>query len=243
MANHSPSLKANRIHAAVALLIASCACAWAQQTPTEITITDKLPARVLGFGDVPAHELPFNTTTIGNSTLQDMGAQRVTDALRLDASVTDSYNSPAYWDMLSVRGYTLNNRYNYQREGLPISAETMIPMDNKERIELLKGTSGMQAGTSAPGGLVNYVVKRAPANADQQIRNVTLSYGQGNNRLVAADLGGRFGNTEEFGYRFNVAHEELDPYAFRPQLMAQKTSAISHGLNPVYLTHLQAAYD
>ena len=212
MANHSPFLKATRIHAAVAMCIASCASTWAQQTPTEITITDKLSARVSGFGGVPAQELPFNTTTIGSSTLLDIGALRVSDALHLDASVSDSYNSPAYWDMLSVRGYTLNNRYNYQREGLPISAETMIPMDNKERIELLKGTSGMQAGTSAPGGLVNYVVKRAPTNAAQQIRNISLSYGQGNNRLVAADLGGRFGKNADFGYRFNVAHEDLDPY-------------------------------
>lgn len=212
MANHSPFLKATRIHAAVVLCIASCASAWAQQNPTEITITDKLSARVSGFGDVSAHELPFNTTTIGLSTLQDLGAQRVSDALRLDASVTDSYNSPAYWDSLSVRGYTLNNRYNYQREGLPISAETMIPMDNKERIELLKGTSGMQAGTSAPGGLVNYAVKRAPTNAEQKIQNMTLSYGPGNNRLVAADLGGRFGHNSDFGYRFNIAHEDLDPY-------------------------------
>ncbi len=212
MAIHSPFLKATRVRAAVVLCIASSASAWAQQNATEITITDKLPARVSGFGDAPAHELPFNTTTIGSATLQDIGAQRVSDALHLDASVTDSYNAPAYWDMLSVRGYTLNNRYNYQREGLPISAETMIPMDNKERIELLKGTSGMQAGTSAPGGLVNYVVKRAPTHAEQKIRNVTLSYGQGNNRLVAADLGGRFGNNADFGYRFNVAHEDLDPY-------------------------------
>jgi iron complex outermembrane receptor protein len=212
MANHSPFLKATRIHAAVALCIASCASAWAQQNPTEITITDKLPARVSGFGDAPAHELPFNTTTIGSATLQDIGAQRVSDALRLDASVADAFNSPAYWDILSVRGFTLDNRYNYRREGMAISAETMIPMDNKERIELLKGTSGIQAGTSSPGGLVNYVVKRAPTNADQTIRNMTFSYGQGNNRLSAADLGGRFGDTAEFGYRFNIAHEDLDPY-------------------------------
>ncbi len=212
MANHSPFLKATRVHAAVALCIASCASAWAQQNPTEITITDQLPSRVSGFGDVPAYELPFSTTTITSATLQDIGAQRVSDALHLDASVTDSYNSPAYWDILSVRGFTLDNRYNYRREGLPISAETMIPMDNKERIELLKGTSGIQAGTSSPGGLVNYVVKRAPTDAEQQIRNITLSYGQGYNRLVAADLGGRFGETAEFGYRFNVAHEDLNPY-------------------------------
>ena len=210
MANHSPFFKATRISAAVAICIASNA--WAQQTPTEITITDKLPVRVSGFGDVPAQELPFSTSVIDQRTLQEIGASRVSDALRLDASVSDSYNSPAYWDMLSVRGFTLDNRYNYRREGLPISAETMIPMDNKERIELLKGTSGIQAGTSSPGGLVNYVVKRAPTSAEQTIRNVTLSYGEGNNRLAAADLGGRFGSVGEFGYRFNVAHEDLDPY-------------------------------
>jgi len=57
MANHSPFFKATRISAAVAICIASNA--WAQQNPTEITITDKLPARVSGFGDVPAQELPF----------------------------------------------------------------------------------------------------------------------------------------------------------------------------------------
>jgi iron complex outermembrane receptor protein len=212
MANHSPFLTATRVHAAVAMCIASCASAWAQQNTNEITITDKLSARVSGFGDVPAQELPFSTTTITNATLQDIGARRVSDALRLDASVSDSYNSPAYWDMLSVRGFTLDNRYNYRREGLPISAETMIPMDNKERIELLKGTSGIQAGTSSPGGLVNYVVKRAPANAEQTIRTMTLSYGEGNNKLAAADLGGRFGHVGEFGYRFNVAYEDLNPY-------------------------------
>ena len=210
MANHSPFFKATRISAAVAICIASNV--WAQQNPTQITITDKLPARVSGFGDVPAQALPFSTTTITNATLEDIGARRVSDALHLDASVSDSYNSPAYWDILSVRGFTLDNRYNYRREGMPINAETMIPMENKERVELLKGTSGIQAGTSSPGGLVNYVVKRAPTSTDQTIRNITLSYGQGDNRSVAADLGGRFGEVGEFGYRFNVAHEDLNPY-------------------------------
>ena len=175
MAHHLSFFKVSRVHAAAALCMASCACAWAQQNPNEITITDKLPARVSGFGDVPAQALPFSTTIITRATLQDLGAQRVSDALRLDASVSDSYNSPAYWDILSVRGFTLDNRYNYRREGLPISAETMIPMDNKERIELLKGTSGIQAGTSSPGGLVNYVVKRAPTNAEQTRQPNTIS--------------------------------------------------------------------
>ena len=208
----SSLFKLTRTHAATLLCIASMGAALAQSTTPEITITSPSPQQVSGFGDVPMSKAPFSAISIDNQTLRDIGATRISDALRLDASVTDSYNSPAYWDILSVRGYTLDNRYNYRREGLPISAETMIPMENKERIELLKGTSGIQAGTSSPGGLANYVVKRAPTGNDDTIRAVTASYGNGNSSSIALDLGGRFGDSKEFGYRFNTVYEDLNPY-------------------------------
>ncbi|MBP8148244.1 MAG: TonB-dependent siderophore receptor [Limnohabitans sp.] len=204
-----PSHIAQAVAASIALASVSGLSA---QTVPEITITDAAPSQVSGFGDVPLRKAPFSAVTIDSQTLQDIGAQRVSDALRLDPSVADSYNSPAYWDMLSVRGYTLDNRYNYRREGLPITAETMISMDNKDRIELFKGTSGIQAGTSAPGGLVNYVVKRPPTAKDDTIRSVSASHGPGNSSSVALDLGGRFGNNQDVGYRVNATYEDLNPY-------------------------------
>ena len=212
MAYQTPIFIDTRICAATLLCIASIGRALAQSNPPEITITSPSPQQVSGFGDTPLSKAPFSAISIDNQSLRDVGAKRISDALRLDASVTDSYNSPAYWDMLSVRGYTLDNRYNYRREGLPISAETMIPMENKERIELLKGTSGIQAGTSSPGGLANYVVKRAPTGNDETIRAVTTSYGNGKSSSIGLDLGSRFGETKEFGYRFNTAYEDLNPY-------------------------------
>jgi iron complex outermembrane recepter protein len=208
MAHHSPSMPMSRIAAAAALCLSSTAWSQAQ----EIVITSPTPQQVSGFGDVPLSKAPFSGVQIDSQTLRDIGATRISDALRLDASVTDSYNSPAYWDTLSVRGYTLDNRYNYRREGLPISAETMIPMDNKERIELLKGTSGIQAGTSAPGGLANYLVKRAPSGHEETIRSLTASYGNGKSSSLALDLGARFGENKDFGYRLNAAYEDLNPY-------------------------------
>ena len=212
MAHHLPSLPLSRIAAATALCMASTAWAQTAAQPQELVITSPAPQQVSGFGDVPLSKAPFSGVNIDAQTLRDIGATRISDALRLDASVSDSYNSPAYWDQLSVRGYTLDNRYNYRREGLPISAETMIPMENKERIELFKGTSGIQAGTSAPGGLANYVVKRAPTGNDDTIRSVTASYGNGKSSSLALDLGARFGENKDFGYRFNAAYEDLNPY-------------------------------
>ena len=78
-----------------------------------------------------------------------------------------------------MRGFVIDNRFNYRRDGLPINAETSIPLDNKVQIEVLKGTSGMQAGTSAPGGLVNFVVKRP---TDAPLRRASLGLARGGQR-------------------------------------------------------------
>ncbi|MFV0671942.1 TonB-dependent siderophore receptor [Variovorax sp. tm] len=195
------------------LLFAAACSAHAQQQSAlpEITVSEGTAAPqadVSGFGDVPLRELPISATVIDSQQLQARGARRLADLTQFDASVTDAYNSAGYWDYLTVRGFVLDNRFNYRREGLPISAETSIPLDNKERIEILRGTSGIQAGTSAPGGLVNYVVKRP---TDQDLRTVRIETTSRGSLLGAIDLGGRFGENRQFGYRINVASENLKP--------------------------------
>ncbi len=207
MATHHP------IHRAVALLIAlTAAQAHAQQATLKPVIVTgggaARPAEVTGFGDVPLQELPLAASIVSRSAMEAAGARRLADLTGFDASVADAYNAPGYWDFLSIRGFTLDNRFNYRREGLPISAETAIPLDNKDRIEILKGTSGIQAGTSAPGGLVNYVVKRPTAT---DLRTVRLEWTERASLLAAVDLGGRAGPGAAFGYRLNVAQERLRP--------------------------------
>ncbi|MDP9898764.1 TonB-dependent siderophore receptor [Variovorax ginsengisoli] len=168
-------------------------------------------ADVTGFGDLPLNQVPVSATVIDSRQMQDRGARRLADLTQFDASVSDAYNAAGYIDYLTVRGFVLDNRFNYRREGLPINAETSIPLDNKERVEILRGTSGIQAGTSAPGGLVNYVVKR-PTETD--LREVRMEVSGRGGVLGAIDLGGRFGENRAFGYRLNVVSEDLKPRAF-----------------------------
>lgn len=163
---------------------------------------------VAGFGDQPLERLPMQATIIDREQIDTVGAQRLADLTRFDPSATDAYNSYGYWDYLTVRGYVLDQRFNYRREGLPISAETSISLANKERVELLKGTSGIQAGTSAPGGLANYVVKRPTL---EPLRRVTLGVGDRGSVEAAADLGGRFGADGRFGWRLNLAADDVQP--------------------------------
>lgn len=201
-------------HRPVALAcLALVACGARAQAASEalptITVTGQAPtarAEVGGFGGVPLARTPLSATVIPEGDLKDRGATRMADAVSLDAAVSDSYNSQGYWDFLSVRGFVLDNRFNYRRDGLPINAETSIPLDNKAALEVLKGTSGIQAGTSAPGGLVNLVVKRP----EGRVRTVELGWRSRHTVGAAADLGERFGTDERFGLRVNAAYEHLD---------------------------------
>lgn len=186
------------------------ALAAAQSTPQQITVTGRINASALqvgGFGETPLERSPFAASLLSASQLQDAGARDVSDLTRLDAAISDAYNAEGYWQALTVRGFTIDNRFNYRRDGLPINAETAIPLDNKAALEVLKGTSGIQAGTSAPGGLVNFVVKRPTRN----LRSAAIEWREPGSVAVGADLSQRFGSDEAVGLRVNAAYEHLDP--------------------------------
>lgn len=209
MAHHHTTL--HRI-AAAALVAAAAPATLAQQSAGTFTITGKsatTPSTLAGFGDVPLGKLPMQASAYGNTLLADAGLQSLGALTALDASVGDAYNAAGYWSIVAVRGYTLDNRFNYRRDGLPINAETAIALENKERVEVLKGISGMQAGTSSPGGLVNVVTKRATG----PVRSARVEVREAGSVLAAVDLGDRFGSGGRFGLRLNAALERLDPQA------------------------------
>lgn len=167
------------------------------------------PADVTGFADQPASSVPISTTVIDSRTISDLGARRISDLYQLDASVSNAYNAVGYYDYASVRGFVIDNTYNFRREGLPISAETSLPLNHLQRVELLKGTSGIQAGTSAPGGLINLVVKRPTAQPQRSFRTEVNEDG---NALAHLDMSGRAAEGD-LGWRLNIAGERLNTEA------------------------------
>ncbi len=224
---------------ALAAAALSAAAAHAQPTET-VTITgrtvDQAPG-VAGFGDIPLARSPFSATVLGAPQLLDAGISGLGDITKLDAGITDAYNAPGYWGQLAVRGFTLDNRFNYRRDGLPVNAETVLPMGNKAALELFKGTSGIQAGTSAPGGLVNLVVKRPTAQA---LTSGSLEWTQPGTVALDADISRREGS---FGWRLNANATHLDPQTQhsrgRSQLLAGALGwdLGEHGLLEVELEH------
>jgi iron complex outermembrane receptor protein len=163
--------------------------------------------QVAGFGDVPLADAPLQAAVISAEQLDELGITSLAGITRLDASVSDSYNADGYWSTIAVRGYTLDPRFNYRRDGLPINAETVIPLGNKSGIEILKGASGIQAGTSAPGGLANFIVKRP----DHTVRSAIIEWREDRTVGTSVDIGQRFGVDQVFGLRLNAGITHLDP--------------------------------
>jgi iron complex outermembrane recepter protein len=190
---------------------------WAADPAASITtlptVTVQTPASrdnqasITGWGNTPGWLAPAQAVKLQAEALEQAQVQRLADLVKLDASTSDAYNTTGYWDYLSIRGFTLDNASNYRREGLPISAETRIPLDNKSGVEIFKGTSGLQAGVSAPGGLINLLVKRP----DGRLRQAEVAFTGGSSVKTAVDLSDRFGHEQQFGLRVNAAVERLDP--------------------------------
>ena len=184
----------------------------AQSPPRDlgaVTVTDKAgpeldvgSASVGGFA-APIAKLPQSVTVFSADVLAGSAAQSLSSVLKLDASLADNYNTTGYIESLSIRGLVLDQSSNFSRNGLASSNYTPIALENKERIEVLKGVAGLQSGVSAPGGLVNYVTK-VPQKDDFTTLSVSAD-GNGGSK-VHLDANKTMG---ALGLRLNLVDESL----------------------------------
>ncbi|QNH52657.1 TonB-dependent siderophore receptor [Acinetobacter venetianus] len=160
-----------------------------------------------GFTQQNLAEIPASINTITATQIADQHAKTLTDIVKNDAAVGDGYAPIGYYSNFIMRGFALNAGSSYLLNGNLVRGEQNIALENKEQVEILKGISAIQSGMSTPAGVVNYVTKRP-----KDIRSLTLETDSQDGYRVATDLGGLFGQNQQFGYRVNIAKEEIHPY-------------------------------
>jgi iron complex outermembrane receptor protein len=228
---------------ALALALAQAFNASAQTSApiSEVVVSGQrsAPVSIAGFADVPVLQTPASVTAFTRAEMDELQIRTTSDAMRYDASVADSYNAVGYAEQFSIRGFALDNTSSYRKDGMAIPGDTQIPLENKERIEILKGLSGLQAGVSAPGGIINYVTKR-PTSAD--LRSATVGVSERGTLYAAGDIGGRF-DDKRFGYRINAAGERIRSYVRGADGQRQFVSgAFDWQISPQALLQLDADY-
>ncbi|WP_286913038.1 MULTISPECIES: TonB-dependent siderophore receptor [unclassified Pseudomonas] len=195
-------------------------------------------ASVGGFQAAPLLDTPAAVSVFNQQLIEDRQVRLLSQVLQSDASVGESYAPIGYYENFNVRGFELNAASSYRINGQTIAGEQNVALENKQQVELLKGLSGLQSGVSEPGGLINYVTKRA---AD--VRSVTVSTNEQGERYLATDLGGWFGSERQFGLRANLAHEDIRSYVEHADGKRDFASlAFDWQINPDATLQLDAEY-
>ncbi len=197
---------------AVALAATASFSSFAQTAPQRmeaITVIGKAEpvldvenADVGGFGS-PLAKTPQSVTVLTADLLAGSAAQSLSQVLKLDASLDDSYNTTGYIESLSIRGFLLDQSSNFSRNGLPVSNYVPIALESMERVEVLKGVAGLQSGVSAPGGMVNYVTK---VPLKDSFTTATLGVDGNGGSKVHLDANTMIGG---LGLRLNLVDEQL----------------------------------
>lgn len=213
----------------LALTIAFCLCAGAAGAEEIQARTDATDAKTLdqvqvvgqrvraqsgALGERSALNTPFSISVVSGEEIRDRQAASVETVFIADPSVT--VNSPVYTSVhgvgmgVNVRGLPLKYWESYKVNGLPISTYSGgLPYEAFEQVELLKGLSGFMYGFAAPGGIVNHVTKKP---TDEFLLRVGAGFRSDSIYSVDLDTGGRFGQGDRFGYRFNAVREEGDTH-------------------------------
>lgn len=151
-------------------------------------------------------DIPQSVTVINEALIDDQGARDATDLYRNIAGVTTfSYSG------VTFRGFRQDRVFYDNLRGDPFISFAVPKLFNIQRVEVLKGPSGMLYGPGEPGGLINYVTKTPTAELQAQA-NLTL--GNYDRYGASGEISGPItGNGVLLG-RAGAFYEQMDPFRY-----------------------------
>src|SRR5580698_1740923 len=150
---------------------------------------DYLPAEISvgSLDSIPLLSTPVSATVVTRDLLTDQFSRVLSDVVKNDASIGEDYAPVGYYGDFQIRGFTIDLATGLQINGMPIAGEQDVPLENKQRVEFLKGIAGVESGITAAGGLIDYVTKR-PA----MVKTIDMATDHRGTAYAGADLGRLF---------------------------------------------------
>ncbi|GAA5236610.1 TonB-dependent siderophore receptor [Verticiella sediminum] len=169
----------------------------------------------LGKQTLSLREIPQSVSVVTRQQMDDQNMASVSDALASAPGVSARLDAES--SFLS-RGYNVEVQY----DGIPgsgLNTAMQFDLAQYDRVEVLRGPSGLLQGAGNPGGMVNLVHKRPTSTF---AASGLVSLGSWQNRRIELDAGGPL--TEDGRIRGRVAvagydREFQDPVTFARQGM------------------------
>ncbi|MCS4234171.1 TonB-dependent siderophore receptor [Stenotrophomonas sp. BIGb0135] len=174
--------------------------------PTSYTVKQARTATKL---DLSLRHTPQSVTVVTRQRLDDMGLYALSDVMGqvtgVHVSVTDS-------ERISYisRGYAINN---FQIDGMLNtfggSLKTNTDSVIYERIDVVRGATGLTTGAGDPSGTINMVRKRPTTDVAM---SAGLTVGRWGNQRLEADIGGPIALEGRVRARFVAAKQQSDSF-------------------------------
>jgi catecholate siderophore receptor len=164
-------------------------------------------------------DVPQAVSVVTQELMKDLSMQSIADVVRYVPGVVMSQGE-GNSDAPIFRGN--RSTADFYVDGVRDDVEYFRDIYNMERVDVLKGPSGMIFGRGSSGGVINRVSKEAGWNP---IREITAQTGSYNTKRVLLDVGQ--GINEVVAFRLNGMYE--DSGSFRDGVTLKR-----YGINPTF---------
>ena len=118
------------------------------------------PRTSASLDGTPLQETPLSVTSVTGAVISDQISRTLSDVVKNDASVGEDYAPVGYYGDFQIRGFPIDLATGLQINGLAIAGEQDVPLENKQRVEIIKGIAGLESGIASSGGVINYATKQ-----------------------------------------------------------------------------------
>jgi iron complex outermembrane recepter protein len=117
------------------------------------------PSTAASLDGTSLQETPLSVTSVTSAVIGDQISRTLSDVVKNDASVGEDYAPVGYYGDFQIRGFPIDLATGLQINGLTIAGEQDVPLENKQRVEIIKGIAGLESGIASSGGVINYTTK------------------------------------------------------------------------------------
>ncbi|MBS0419917.1 MAG: TonB-dependent siderophore receptor [Proteobacteria bacterium] len=168
-------------------------------------LIDTHNVNVGAFGSKDVLDIPLDIVSYSSALLENQIARTLDDVIRNDPGVSDAAVGGAY-DNVRIRGFSVDWTNTMRRDGLSLAPYQDVPLENIDRVDVLKGPSGFLYGFNSPGGTINFIPKQPTREPFNQ---VTAQWRNYDGYYAHLDTSHTLGAADQFGYRLNLAYEKV----------------------------------
>ena len=177
--------------------------------------TTKGPSAMATGLALSVRETPQSISVITQQRIEDENLTTINEVLKRTPGISTSVLGTERTNA-NARGYAITN---YQLDGVSthteflgldaLPSQTIADMALYDRVEVLRGASGLMTGAGDPSGIINMVRKKP---TDKFQASVDASVGTWNNRRGVFDISSPFNDAGTVRGRLVAVHEQGDSY-------------------------------